>query len=251
MNQSDSPENVPCLRCDDSLKYVEEPVSRMSQAGGVVAERLPLKEDVFGYSPISLLAIASTGLGMFCILGIVFPWLALFAVPGVILGFVALKSIRRYELSGQKLARLGICLSLIFGILTPIWYQIQFCSETLPGYQRVNFAAIMQDRENTEQKLAGLVGEHICLKGYALPRRELQLDEFQMDYERHGSSFGWKPDPEKTLMVQLPEGKSWKWHYDPIAVSGTLVRNLDAESNFDVPRFKLVQSAVSKAFVFP
>ncbi|MFH1302891.1 MAG: hypothetical protein ABIK07_17655, partial [Planctomycetota bacterium] len=162
-----------------------------------------------------------------------------------------LKSIRRYELSGQKLARLGICLSLIFGILTPIWYQIQFCSETLPGYQRVNFAAIMQDRENTEQKLAGLVGEHICLKGYALPRRELQLDEFQMDYERHGSSFGWKPDPEKTLMVQLPEGKSWKWHYDPIAVSGTLVRNLDAESNFDVPRFKLVQSAVSKAFVFP
>jgi len=208
-------------------------------------------EDISRYSPISLLAVVSAGLGAFSILGMLFPWLALFTVPGIILDFVALKSIRRYELSGRNLAKVGICLSLIFGILAPVWYEIQFRSETLPGYQRINFAALMQDSKHSRQKLTALVGEHVCLKGYALPRRELQLNEFQMGYERPGSSFGWEPDPEKTLMVQLPDGKSWKWHYEPIAVSGTLVRNPNAESHSDAPRFKLVQSEVSKAFVFP
>lgn len=202
-------------------------------------------------APVSLQAIVSSALGVFCICAMLFPWLALLAVPGVVLGYMALKSIRRYELSGQKLAKVGICLSLIFGILAPVWYEIQFRSETLPGYQRINFATIMQDRQHSQQKLAALVGEHVCLKGYALPRREIQLNEFQMGYERPDASFGWKPDPEKTLMVQLPDGKSWKWHYEPIAISGTLVRNPDAEFNLDAPGFKLVQSEVAQAFVFP
>jgi len=202
----------------------------------------------FKYSPISLMAVTSLLLGVLCILGLIFPLIAIVAVPGVIFGIAAKSAIHHYELGGQKLARLGIRLSLIFGILTPVWYEIRFHSEALPGYKRVNFLEIIQDRKHSESRLAALVGQNVCLKGYALLRsRENELKSFPMSYHRTSSGFGSKDDPEEIVLVKLLEGKFWKWRYEAIAVSGTLARNPDAQTDPEAPKFILEQSEVFEA----
>lgn len=202
------------------------------------------------YSPISRQAIVSFALGILCIFGLVFPLLAFLAVPGIILGITAVIAIRRYELSGQKIAWMGIQLSLVFGILTPIWYEIRFRSEALPGYRRVNFLELMKDRKKSESKLTALIGQNVCFKGYELtPSRVIERNSFRMSYQRPPSGFGSKANPEDMVLVKLPEGKVWKWSYEVIAVSGTLIRNPAAQRDPEEPKFMLVQSEVYKALI--
>lgn len=200
------------------------------------------------YSPLSLLAVTSLVLGVISVLGLFFPMITLLAIPGVLFGIAALVAMRRYELHGRNLARLGICLSLVFGILAPVSYEIRFYSEALPGYKRVNFLEIMQDRKNSESHFAALVGQNVCLKGYGLLRsRNSELNAFPLSYHRRSSGFGGKDNPEEIVLVILPEGKIWEWQHEAIAVSGTLVRNPAAKNNPDVPKFLLEQSAVIEA----
>lgn len=197
------------------------------------------------YSPVSSMAVASALLGMMSLLGLIFPLVALVAIPGILFGIAAIVAIRRYELNGRKLVRLGICLSLVFGILAPVLYEIRFYSEALPGYKRVNFAAIMKDRKQSESNLAALVGQNVCLKGYGLLRsRKSELNAFPMSYQRPSYGFGSKDNPEEIVLVKLPEGKFWEWRYEAIAVSGTLIRNPDANRNPEAPKFVLEQSEV-------
>ena len=203
------------------------------------------------YTPVAPQAVLSLILGVSCTLGLCFPWLALLAIPGLVLGLLALKSISHYELSGHQLARRGIQLSLLFGVLAPVWhltwYEIRFHSEALPGYKRLDFAAIAKNRETSPKKWETLIGQQVCLKGYAVPRKGGHLSLFRMSDQMLPSSFGSQPDPQKTIMVQLPKGKTWEWRHQPIAVSGTLVRNPDAEDDPDAPRFLLKQSTVLPA----
>ncbi|MEQ8855118.1 hypothetical protein [Gimesia sp.] len=203
------------------------------------------------YTPVAPQAVLSLMLGVSCTLGLFFPWLALLAIPGLVLGLLALKSISHYELSGHQLARRGIQLSLLFGALAPVWhltwYEIRFHSEALSGYTRIDFAAVTKNRIHSEKIWESLLGQPICLKGFAEPRRGGRLSLFRMSAQMLPSSFGSQPDPQKTIMVQLPKGKTWEWRHQPIAVSGTLVRNPDAENAPDAPRFLLKQSTVLPA----
>ena len=117
------------------------------------------------YSPISLMAVASALLGMMSIPGLIFPLVAIFAVPGILFGIAAMAAICRYELNGLRLAKAGLTLSLIFGIVSPVWaitwFEFSYQAEALPGYTRVDFREIMQDRKHSESKLAALVGQFI------------------------------------------------------------------------------------------
>ncbi len=204
------------------------------------------------YSPISMTAVMSAGLGVFCILGFIFPTLAWLAIPGVVLGCVALKSIRHYELSGRKLARRGIQLSLVCGMLAPLWhlawYEIRFHSEALPGYQRVSFGEIVNDRKNFESRMESLLGQNICFKGFAIYAGQgSHKHQFELYYSQPRGGFGSQPGHREVVSVQLPQGKTWEWTHQPIAVSGKLVRNPDAKSDPEAPQFLLKQSAVFPA----
>ncbi|WP_417391306.1 DUF4190 domain-containing protein [Gimesia sp.] len=237
------------LRSEESLRDATGPRATPVNSDKTFSEQI-------NYTPISMCAVTSAGLGVLCILGFVFPWLALLAIPSIILGFVALKLIRRYEISGRKLARRGIQLSLVLGIIAPVWhltwYEIYFHSEALAGYKRVNFGAIVNDRKNAESRMESLLGQNICFKGYAIfSGKGFNKHRFDLYYNLPGGGFGFQPSPNELVSVQLPQGKTWEWTHKPIAVSGTLVRNPDAESNSDLPRFKLIQSEVKKAFFFP
>lgn len=203
------------------------------------------------YSPVSSLAVASGILGVVSILGLMAPVFAFFAVPGVAFGIAARVAIRKYELKGILLAKAGLTLSLIFGMVSPIWaitwYEIRFRSEALPGYRRVNFLEIMKDRKHSESRLAAQVGQNVCFKGYELDPGGVNRDSFRMSCKRPSSGFGSKANPEDIVLVKLPKGKFRKWHYEMIAVSGTLVRNPAAYSKPEAPKFILEQSEVFKA----
>ena len=229
MNQRDSPELIQQSRSDQT----------------------PFAEQIC-YSPISKRAVTSAGLGVFCILGFIFPTLAWLAIPGVVLGCVALKSIRHYELSGRKLARRGIQLSLVCGMLAPFWhlawYEIRFHSEALPGYQRVSFGEIVNDRKNFESRMESLLGQNICFKGFAIYAGQgSHKHQFELYYSQPRGGFGFQPGHREVVSVQLPRGKSWEWNHQSIAVSGKLVRNPDAKSDPEAPQFLLEQSAVFPA----
>ena len=229
MDQKDSPELIQQSRSDQT----------------------PFAEQIC-YSPISMGAVTSAGLGVFCILGFIFPTLAWLAIPGVVLGCVALKSIRHYELSGRKLARRGIQLSLVCGMLAPFWhlawYEIRFHSEALPGYQRVSFGEIVNDRKNFESRMESLLGQDICFKGYAIYAGQgFHKQQFDLYFTQPGGGFGFQPGQREVVSVQLPQGKTWEWNHQPIAVSGKLVRNPDAKSDPEAPQFLLKQSAVYPA----
>ncbi len=197
------------------------------------------------------LAVASGMLGLVSILGLMLPVFAFFAVPGVAFGIAARVAIRKYELKGILLAKAGLTLSLIFGMVSPIWaitwYEIRFRSEALPGYRRVNFLEIMKDRKHSESRLAARVGQNVCFKGYELDPGRVKRDTFRMSCQRPSSGFGSKANPEDVVLVKLPEGKFRKWRYEMIAVSGTLVRNPAAYSQSKAPKFILEQSEVFEA----
>lgn len=203
------------------------------------------------YSAVSSMAVASALLGMMSLLGLIFPLVALFAIPGILFGIAAIVAIRRYELNGLRLAKAGLTLSLIFGILSPVWavtwFEICFRAEAVPGYTRVNFQEIMQDRKHAESRLAALVGQNVCFKGYELDPGREKRDTFRMSCQRPPSGFGGKADPEDVVQVQLPDGKFREWSNEMIAVSGTLVRNPEANSRPEAPKFILVQSEVFEA----
>jgi len=200
------------------------------------------------YTPVSSLAVASALLGLMSILGLIFPLVAMFAVPGVLFGIAAIVAIRRYKLNGLRLAKVGLTLSLIFGIVSPVWavtwFEICYHAEAVPGYTRINFREIMRDRKHSESRQAALVGQNVCFKGYELDPGREKRDTFRMSCKRPPSGFGGKADPEDVVLVQLPEGKFWEWRNEMIAVSGTLVRNPAAYGQPEAPKFILVQSEV-------
>lgn len=187
------------------------------------------------YSPMSSLAIVSALLGFSGLLGLTAPEFALLALPGIATGIAAGFGIRKYRLSGDRFASAGIALSLIFAILTPVWHVTRFNSEALPEHERIDFSSL--DIAN-DQNLEQLVGKRVCLKGYAIPNEMIAMSTFLL------SPDGSTRKAEKAVIVELPAGITWKWQYEPIAVSGSLVRASTVNPDPKIPKYVFRASSV-------
>jgi hypothetical protein len=187
------------------------------------------------YSPISSLAIVSALLGCAGLLGLFAPEFAMLALSGIATGLAAGFRIRKYRLSGIRLARIGIALSLIFALLTPVWHVTRFNSEALPGHERIDFSSL--DTAN-DQHLEQLVGKKVCLKGYAIPNRLLAMDTFLLSVD------GSTKKSEKAVMVELPAGTTWNWQENAIAVSGCLFRVSTNNQDSEIPKYVFRASSV-------
>lgn len=209
------------------------------------------------YAPYSSLAIFALALGVLAAPGLLVPSIAVLAVPGLVMGCLALRTIRRYELRGARVAIAGITLSLAFGTAAPLcqWARVRaeralFDSESEAGYERLNFARLARDPgfdlfaamtqssySGKSQSLEDFVGRRICLKGYPA------FDVY------HGPSlvdrFTFSPDGRsggvhRTVAVQLETASEMQSLFvHPLAVSGILVRNPQAEADQTAPRFLL------------
>ena len=194
------------------------------------------------YSRVSQLAVASAATGVASSLGLLLTPLAFLSAVGVITGFVALSTIRRYEIGGARLARFGIGASLVFGVATwvamPLWHFVAFRWEAPNGYLRLDYRKVTR-----QESLDEYLGENICLKGYALYQRTRNgLSEFVISVD--GSDL----DSTNAVIVELPAGETWDWTERGIAVSGRLVpakRPLEAVKTF--PKYKLTDSVVRRS----
>lgn len=187
------------------------------------------------YSRISSLAVVSGGLGVMAIAGLLVPECAVISLAGIGCGIAALRAIRQYELGGRALARMGVALSVVFAALTPVWHVTQFQSESLAGYERIEFATLAT---SADQGLDHRVGQKVCLKGYASWGRLIETTEFEL------SSSGSNLKSETFVMVELVPGQTWTMHFEAIAVSGVLVPNPAVSTEPNSPKYLLRQSTI-------
>jgi len=187
------------------------------------------------YSHFSSLAVVSVVCGVASAFGLLVPEIAAITLIGVATGAVALRSIRKYELSGRGIAVFGMAVSLFFMVITPVWHAAWFCSESPKGYTRVDFLSLTKENQ---RGFESFVGENICLKGYPYPAPSA-VAEFVF------SSNGMTKTFDNMIIVQLPVGETWRWQSEaPLAVSGTLVVNPAAAADPVQPRFRLTNSKI-------
>ena len=148
------------------------------------------------YREVSLPAVASVAVGLFCWLTIFSWYLWLIPVLGTVLAVVALRRIRRSEedLSGAGLALAGLGLSLGLGVVGGGILAFSQISEVPPGYQRISFKNLQPDREVKGQlippKAYDLQGDLVFIKGYMYPgRRTVGVKSFILVPTRGHCSF--------------------------------------------------------------
>jgi len=200
-------------------------------------EDLSLEATEMIYSRLSSLAVVSAICGIASSLGLFVPELAAISLIGLAAGVVALRSIRKYEFCGCRTAAFGTVLSLSFMAATPVWHVAWFRSEAPPDYIRLDFASLTKENQRAFE---AVVGENICLKGYAYPTR-LPANEFIL------TSNGASRSLDNLILVQLPNRESWGWQPDALAVSGRLVVNPAAAADPILPRFILTDSKIRQS----
>jgi hypothetical protein len=203
-----------------------------------VPKRVPLERRVPTENwRFSSLAVASAVCGVASVFGLLVPEIAAISLIGVATGAVALRSTRKYELCGRGTAVFGMAVSLFFMIATPAWHAAWFNSESPKGYARVDFSSLTKENP---RGFESLVGENICLKGYAYPVPS-PVAEFVF------SSNGVSKTFNNMIIVQLPTGETWRWQSEALAVSGTLIVNPAAAADPVQPRFKLTNSKIRRS----
>lgn len=193
------------------------------------------------YTRVSPFAVISAAAGIATCLSLLVPPLGLLSIIGVVSGGVALIAIRRYEVGGARLTRLGLMTSVIFGIAGPLWQFVAFRLEAPAGYLRLDFGEVT--REQSRESLEQYVEENVCLKGFALYEKSRgPVGEFCLSVD------GDNVYVKNPIIVELPPGQTWKWDDKGIAVSGTLVRSRGpVRADKSYPKFKLTNAVIRRS----
>ncbi len=164
------------------------------------------------YRALSTAAVASVIVGLLSPLAILDWTLVVVPIVGVLVSLVALIKVRRNraELSGETLARVGLALSLVFGIIGPGWLGYVYATEVPPGYERVPFALLQPDETQPGQVVPPaaleLEGKKVFIKGYVYPgNRTDGIQEFLLVRDQGDCCFGGNPKITERILVKLDE----------------------------------------------
>ncbi len=164
------------------------------------------------YRALSTAAVASLIVGLLSPLAIL-DW-SLVAVPvvGVLVSLLAIVTVRRNraELSGETLARAGLALSLLFGVIGPGWLGYVYATELPPGYERISYAQLQPDDAQRGQivppEALALEGKKVFIKGYVYPgNRTDGIQEFLLVRDQGDCCFGGNPKITERIRVKLDE----------------------------------------------
>ncbi len=177
-------------------------------------------DDYQRYRALSTAAVASLIVGFLSPLAIlswtlvVVPWI------GAPLSLVALFKVRRHreELSGEGLAKAGLVLSLLFGVLGPAWLSYVYVTEVPDGYARISYADLQPDASQPGQLVPPtalqLEGKKIFIKGYVYPgQRKDGIHEFLLVRDQGDCCFG--GDPKITDRIQVTLEQPLELTYQP------------------------------------
>lgn len=164
------------------------------------------------YRALSTASVAGLILGLLSPLAIL-DWIFL-VVPlcGVLVSLLALVKVRRNreELSGAPLARMGLILSLAFGILGPGWLGYVYATEVPDGYSRIGYSDLQPDETQPGQVVPPsaleLEGKRVFIKGYVYPgQRKDGIREFLLVRDQGDCCFGGNPKITERILVKLDE----------------------------------------------
>src|SRR4051812_31522270 len=162
------------------------------------------------YRALSTAAVASLILGLLSWLAILDWMLIVVPVVGTALGTYALTSVRRHrdEVTGEKLARTGLILSVLFLVLGPSWLTYEYLTEVPDGYDRISYSDLQPDPEQAGQQVPpsalDLEGKRVFIKGYVYPGREKDgIRQFLLVRDQGDCCFGGNPKITDRIQVTL------------------------------------------------
>lgn len=136
------------------------------------------------YRKINLLATLSVAVGALSILTIFHWYLGFIPVAGILLGLLAQRQIGRApeEYTGQRLAIVGIGLSVVMWLVGAGVLTFSRMREVPIGYEAITWETLKPDKSAGEivaQKAVDLHEKRVYLKGYMYPGRQvINIKEF-------------------------------------------------------------------------
>lgn len=167
-------------------------------------------EESAPYRTVSRAAIMSLVLGLFALLGLIFPSLLVLAAAGIALALVGLRSIKRYpeEYSGAPVALLGLtlCVALLLG--GSGLHAYEYATECPPGAERISFYDLNPENRNAPPvPPAGAIaldGKKVFIKGYVYPDgQSTNIKQFVMIPDLGTCCFGGQPKLTDMVLVTL------------------------------------------------
>jgi len=180
------------------------------------------------YRALSTSAVASFIVGLLACTAILDWSLVTIPLIGVSLSIFALVKIKRHsdELTGRGLARAGLVLSLVFGVVGPSWLAYEFATEVPRGYARVSYAELQPDPAQVGQQVPpgamDLEGKKIFIKGFIYPGREKDgIRQFLLVRDQGDCCFGGNPKLTDRIQVTLEDPLRLKFESRLHKVGGT------------------------------
>ncbi|MBL8814581.1 MAG: hypothetical protein JNL58_01030 [Planctomyces sp.] len=188
------------------------------------------------YQSLSAWSVTALLLAVFAISGLLTPLATFFfAVPSILAALFALFQIRKYQMIGRGLALSSMAFAGLLCVLIPSWFAYLYRSEADSSHLRIDFQEALQS-----DSFESLVGKDICIKGYPV------LDSWTNEplTKFFVSPDGDERQKQTAIEVELSPEESRVVHFEPLAVSGRLVRFHSAAQGV---QYRLVNAVARKS----
>lgn len=176
--------------------------------------------DVSQYRSYSSWAVGSlilslVGLAMFVLLGPDgFMLYAPIQIVGFLLGILGLFKVRRnaFELTGEKLAKVGLLLSAVFFLVGGTWATLIYMTEVPEGYSRISFYTLDNEGATASSPISQEAAQYhekpVFIKGYVHPGVNGlgNITRFVLVGDLSVCCFGGQPKPWDMVEVELKPG---------------------------------------------
>lgn len=188
------------------------------------------------YKPVSTAAVLSVGFAVASVTSFLTLIGLSLTLPSLACAISALLYGRRHPTAGRRLAvfSIGLCTWLLINV--PIAFYVAYASESPAGYSRLDFAEISQGKS-----LQTHLGQPVCLKGFPVITSWSSTPVTEMMFSPNGS----RRDAQHAIAVQLKPGTSWALYSEPLAISGILTENSNADDG--KPRYVLQHAVIRKS----
>ena len=165
------------------------------------------------YKTLSRGAVVSICLGGLGLFGFLFAPGAVFSIMGVFAAFYSMYAIRKYpaELTGTKVAKFGMALSLGMFLTTSTMHTYIYLTEVPPDHTRLTFGDIKAPKHlkyKAPDKALELDGKKVFIKGYTFPgKQKKNLSQFLLVGDFGQCCFGGDPEPSHLVRVSIKNGR--------------------------------------------
>ncbi len=183
---------------------------------------------VVRYRALSSAAVASLIVGVLSIAALLDPIMVAIPLIGIVLSVYAMRSCTRRseELSGRRLAVVGLALSGFFVVAGPARLYHVYATELPPGYERITYADLQPDPDVIGQLIPPDIkkfdGQKIFIKGYPLPgQRQSGIKDFVLCRDQGQCCFGGNPALTDQVHVRLMDPLRLEYKLRLLKLAGT------------------------------